>query len=373
MFRVVVLLTASLGLLRDYVFSSEKQFLLIFSIFIIDALGEVITKAFLSRALNKTPENSIYFRKPTIVSILNALVFMSLLVALAISALVIFFGFDSVSLWIVAALPFAVVYRYLSVSLLAVRRFNQYYFLDLSRAVGIFICFYFGTEAGVLANSMIFALVTLVLWGNSFRQLQSVRNYKKVIFLCARKDIWIVFQSGLVAVSYILDKLLLSSKSEPLFYLLLTKFVLFSVGFFNSMFLLKIHVDAIHGGHRVTASGLMAKSFVYLAFFVFGYFIFFGYLVPHFPVAGRVVLSDIQILLGGSWLILMLAREVYIRSLIIKGHISEIGKIMTAYGVLIFAASTQISTLGVELMLIIHTILAAIAIYGFHLVDTKSP
>ena len=302
MYRILFILGALFGFARDYL-SDETQFItFIYSLLIVEASAEIINKTFVLRMLNKAPKTNLYFDRNVALVLLLLGCFVAFIIAFIIGSTV---HNDLVSSVLLYAAPLNVIYRYTNQIILNNKEYSSYYGLDSIKSCIVFVGFLLTSEIVVFTAYFIVMFVSSIYFWRKSNILVVNKLQNKLYLVCRRyiKDFSVQLQSLLVLTSILLDKLLIFEQGKPvLLFLLVGKFVLFSVSLFN---------------------------FKWVVGLVLIYYVFFQFFLRALPVGNLIEFDYSIILLGGIWLSSNLIRDIAIRLLYLRSQYNIVGKILS--------------------------------------------
>ena len=329
MYRILFILGALFGFARDYL-SDETQFItFIYSLLIVEASAEIINKTFVLRMLNKAPKTNLYFDRNVALVLLLLGCFVAFIIAFIIGSTV---HNDLVSSVLLYAAPLNVIYRYTNQIILNNKEYSSYYGLDSIKSCIVFVGFLLTSEIVVFTAYFIVMFVSSIYFWRKSNILVVNKLQNKLYLVCRRyiKDFSVQLQSLLVLTSILLDKLLIFEQGKPvLLFLLVGKFVLFSVSLFNNLVLQVWHVENRGRRYELTFTRIFRSNFKWVVGLVLIYYVFFQFFLRALPVGNLIEFDYSIILLGGIWLSSNLIRDIAIRLLYLRSQYNIVGKILS--------------------------------------------
>ena len=330
MFRLIFLLSAVIGFSRDYIFLSDDIAALVFTVFCIDLLADIVVKPFYLRALKGSPNHNIYFH--------TKLVWMTLAITMlmggALAAISFLYQGEIIAHDLMFAIPFLAIFRFLSFDHFVRQRFYIFYTLDAAKAI-LWLLYFWCRSGELLYGGLVLLVAVQFLLSRTLNAEEistglSPGRALRTISGHWRNDFFIQVQALIIATVNILDKLLIDdSGREILLYLLIQKFVIFSAGLFGGVILQVWQVRSGNSRHA-SLSRLFADNCPFIFGIILAFCALFFYVVWKLPVAANLTYDQDVILLGALLLSLTLLRDGIIRWEYIRGRIGKVGIVLSA-------------------------------------------
>lgn len=317
-----------LGFIRDYTSGSSSVSTYIFTLLLVELLGESLIRSINMRMMNKSVTNVVYF--DTRVAVTLGIVFALFSGAIAFS--LTFFKSDLINNIIILALPASTLYRYTSQIFLVTRKYSTLYFVDFIKALTVFLGFFYESPVLIVGGYIVAALISTIAM-SAETTAGRIKLSKKIGIIISTyiKDSAIQIHSLLAVFAILLDKLVLDARGESVvLFILINKFVLFSSSFFGSLFLQIFQVENRHGRRGIGFFDIASKGGWLLLGIAGAYLFLFLFVIDYLPISNVVGDDLILVLSGAVWLGTVLVRDIIVRIMYMNNSYSIVGSLMSA-------------------------------------------
>ncbi|MUH71346.1 hypothetical protein [Psychrosphaera haliotis] len=357
MYKIFYLLSIFVALGRDYIFVSDSLATFIFTIMLVDAIVEIILKPFSLRSLNFNLRLN-YFYSP------NGLIELGCIITLATILIMVFgvlVGFENTVLFGFLLLAKS-GYKVVSNKALYSKNFNSFYLFEFVRNVSIALSFYLESLSFYLVCLILITLVCFLKY--SLIKIKT-RCQTKLIYKVYRSDWLMVLQAFLSASYVVFDKTLESIKSDSTFleYLLVTKFIMFSLNLFSGFSLQIFQIQNRNHRKSITSFLLIKRNLPFISIIVLGFIFFFTCLIGYLPVGERLTFEPVFLALAVGWLLSMLIREACIKANQMRGDFKIVSALVLVILPIHIITVTALS-LSVNSLLLLNTITSLLIIKG---------
>ena len=363
MFRIFAATSLIVGFARDYLFLSDALFTLIFSIFIVELLAEVACKLVAARALNFDPEASPYFNK-----IHNNVGFRFLIVFVFLAGVFLYVQpLVNIPSIIVLALPFIALGRFFGLATLNRRSLNAFYGVELIKNSILMLAFFY-QDPRLCFLAYIFIFIAHVFfwlrWSSRHAITDQLGANQITVNLQVTNDVPNVVQSFLVFCVLVSDKILFSGDVEPLGLLILTKWFVLGITLINNFVLIAAHTDYVANrrgqtdGDFIRYLYLSNRTFILAVFVTFP--LFFLTIYPLTEVGREYAFSLNEIMVGYIWFIFGIIREIYIRAIMIAGHIKSLGWVGIISYLIQLATSFAVLSVNYQYVILMYCVIISI-------------
>ncbi len=363
MFRIFAATSLIIGFARDYLFLSDALYILIFSIFIVELLAEVACKLVAARALNFDPEVSPYFNK-----VHNNTGFRFLIVFAASAGVMLYVqSLVNIPSIIVLALPCIALGRFFGLATLNRGSLSAFYGVELIKNSILMLAFFYQNTSLCLAAYIFLFIAHLYFWlrwtgRNAITDKVSANQIS--VNLQVVSDLPNVAQSFLVFCVLVSDKILVSSDVEPLGLLILTKWFVLGITLINNFVLIPAHTNYVANGRDQTADEFIPYLLLYNRGFILAVFVtfplFFLTIYPLTDVGKEHIFSFGEIMVGYIWFLFGIIREIFIRAIMIGGHIKSLGWVGIFSYLFQFAASFSVLLVNYQYVILAYCLIIAI-------------
>ena len=321
MYRLIYIASIFISFARDYVASGEDVASAILSVMLIEYASQVALRPIFNRCMNSGVFDSPFFSKKFILFYLPFLVLFVFALLLALLLVM-----DELVGALIFSLPMFFIYKYFLNAFLFGANLRKYYLFEFFRNASLLAAFYSGEYWLYPVSIAILAFIVIKIY---FVEHGFQRSVKSTFSIDLYFQDWLVIlQAGMGMSSYMLDKLVNTDGEFYLQYLLITKFVVFSVGFLGAISLQEYHVSNRDNLGAVNFRSLTKKALPIFVFILGGYFILFGCVIDWLPVSDHYSSDVTVVVLGAVWLGVMLVRELFIKVLLMHSLYNQVSKIL---------------------------------------------
>ena len=324
MFRLIFLVSAAVGFLRDYSFRSDIGEQFIFTVLVIEISAEIVQKTFILRMLNSDPKTGPYFSTSVLARVVPTIAAGSFIFANGIHLV----GDALIITPLLAIVPVNTAYRYFAQYILNSKNYLFYYTQELVKSLLLLGSFLLLSPEMVGLSYVVVCASSITYFFFNKPIHTQIEGALKTVWSNFKNDISLQLQGLILLAAGLIDKAVVDGSGKPvLLFLLVSKFVSFAVKILNELFLQVWQIE--ERGENRKLQSILYISLGCIVTGILGSNVLFFFLIDFTPIAGAIVPDPLLIFAGQAWFASQTIRDTVVRWLYHKNRFELVGKTLT--------------------------------------------